>query len=94
MEGSASRRFAKTASDCALRNKSLKAIHAKLPKRQRIELVVQWQVDAQPVPPADHQLAPSDEGVLLLGDQPPGEALSPRHDLPCIQMALASRVTV
>ena len=33
----------------ALRNKSLKAIHAKLPKRQRVELVVQWQVDAQPL---------------------------------------------
>ena len=33
----------------ALRNKSLKALHAKLPKRQRVELVVQWQVDAQPL---------------------------------------------
>jgi hypothetical protein len=30
----------------SLRNKSLKAIHAKLPKRQRVELVVRWQVDA------------------------------------------------
>src|SRR5499426_3306985 len=29
-----------------LRNKSLKAIHAKLPKRQRVELVVTWQVEA------------------------------------------------
>src|ERR671931_538825 len=32
----------------ALRNKSLKAIHAKLPKRQRVELVVTWQVGEQP----------------------------------------------
>src|SRR5262247_1659636 len=30
----------------SLRHKSLKAIHAKLPKRQRVDLVVQWQVDA------------------------------------------------
>src|SRR5499427_3438579 len=29
----------------ALRNKPLKAIHAKLPKRQRVELVVVWQVE-------------------------------------------------
>ena len=29
----------------SLRNKRLKAIHAKLPKRQRVELGVQWQVD-------------------------------------------------
>jgi hypothetical protein len=33
----------------SLRNKPLKAIHAKLPKRQRIELVVQWQMDARPL---------------------------------------------
>src|SRR3989454_909420 len=33
----------------SLRNKPLKAMHAKLPKRQRVELVVQWQVDAQPL---------------------------------------------
>src|SRR5713101_2972807 len=31
----------------SLRNKPLKAIHAKLPKRQRVELVVQWQVEKQ-----------------------------------------------
>src|SRR5215510_11433767 len=30
----------------ALRNKPLKTIHAKLPKRQRVELVVTWQVEA------------------------------------------------
>jgi len=30
----------------SLRNKPLKAIHAKLPKRQRVELVVPWQVEA------------------------------------------------
>src|SRR5262250_1976751 len=30
---------------CSLRNKSLQTIHAKLPKRQRVELVVQWHVD-------------------------------------------------
>ena len=29
----------------SLRNKPLQAIHAKLPKRQRVELVVRWQVD-------------------------------------------------
>jgi len=33
----------------SLRNKPLKAMHAMLPKRQRVELVVQWQVDAQPL---------------------------------------------
>ena len=33
----------------SLRNKPLKAIHAKLPKRQRVELVVQWQVDGYPL---------------------------------------------
>ena len=33
----------------SLRHKPLKAISAKLPKRQRVELVVQWQVDAQPL---------------------------------------------
>ena len=33
----------------SLRNKPLKAIHAKLPKRQRVELVVQWQMDACPL---------------------------------------------
>jgi len=33
----------------SLRNKPLKAVHAKLPKRQRVELVVQWQVDGHPV---------------------------------------------
>ena len=33
----------------ALRNKPLKAIHAKLPKRQRVELVVEWQVEERPL---------------------------------------------
>src|SRR2546427_11188188 len=33
----------------SLRNKSLQAIHAKLPKRQRVELMVQWQVDGAPL---------------------------------------------
>jgi ribosome-associated translation inhibitor RaiA len=33
----------------ALRHKSLQTIHAKLPKRQRVELVVQWQVDGHPL---------------------------------------------
>jgi hypothetical protein len=33
----------------SLRNKPLKAIHAKLPKRQRVELVVEWQVEAHPL---------------------------------------------
>src|SRR6201988_2083004 len=33
----------------ALRNKRLQAIHAKLPKRQRVELGVQWQVDGHPL---------------------------------------------
>ena len=33
----------------SLRNKPLQVIHAKLPKRQRVELVVQWQVDECPL---------------------------------------------
>ncbi len=33
----------------ALRNKPLKAIHAKLPKRQRVELAVEWQVEERPL---------------------------------------------
>src|SRR5438552_11320772 len=34
---------------CSLRHKSLQAIHAKLPKRQRVERLVQWQVDGAPL---------------------------------------------
>ena len=33
----------------ALRNKPLKVIHAKLPKRQRVELVVVWQLEEHPL---------------------------------------------
>jgi hypothetical protein len=33
----------------SLRNKPLKAIHVKLPKRQRVELRVQWQIDGHPL---------------------------------------------
>lgn len=33
----------------SLRNKPLKVIHAKLPKRQRVELVVEWQMEAHPL---------------------------------------------
>src|SRR5215472_9767353 len=33
----------------SLRNKRLQAIHAKLPKRQRVELGVQWRVDGHPL---------------------------------------------
>jgi len=33
----------------SLRHKPLKAIHAKLPKRQRVELVVAWQVEERPL---------------------------------------------
>jgi len=33
----------------SLRNKPLKVIHAKLPKRQRVELVVAWQVEEHPL---------------------------------------------
>jgi len=33
----------------SLRNKPLKAIHAKLPKRQRVELGVRWEVDDHPL---------------------------------------------
>src|SRR5438067_4723216 len=33
----------------SLRNKSLKAIHAKLPKRHRVELVVEWQLEEHPL---------------------------------------------
>src|SRR2546428_8634130 len=33
----------------SLRNKPLQAIHAKLPKRQRVELLVRWSVDGAPL---------------------------------------------
>jgi len=33
----------------SLRNKALQTIHAKLPKRQRVELLVQWHVDGAPL---------------------------------------------
>ena len=33
----------------SLRNKALQSIHAKLPKRQRVELVVRWHVEGQPL---------------------------------------------
>src|SRR5438309_5454040 len=33
----------------SLRNKSLQTIYAKLPKRQRVELGVQWQIDGAPL---------------------------------------------
>src|SRR2546421_9446963 len=33
---------------CSLRNKPLQAIHAQLPKRQRVDLVVQWQGGGHP----------------------------------------------
>src|SRR5262249_23909007 len=33
----------------SLRNKPLQVIHAKLPKRQRVERVVRWQVDGRPL---------------------------------------------
>src|SRR2546427_7546618 len=33
----------------SLRNKDLKAIHHRLPKRQRVELVVSWQIDGAPL---------------------------------------------
>ena len=33
----------------SLRNQPLQAIHAKLPKRQRVELVVRWQMDRLPL---------------------------------------------
>src|SRR5881409_872930 len=33
----------------SLRNKPLQTIHAKLPKRQRVELLVQWHVDGGPL---------------------------------------------
>src|SRR4029450_835232 len=33
----------------SLRNKPLKAIHVKLPKRQRVELLVRWDVDGAPL---------------------------------------------
>jgi hypothetical protein len=34
---------------CSLRNKALQTIHTKLPKRQRVELVVRWHVDGEPL---------------------------------------------
>src|SRR6266853_759116 len=33
----------------SLRNKAFQTIHAKLPKRQRVQLLVQWQVDGAPL---------------------------------------------
>jgi len=33
----------------SLRNKALQSLHAKLPKRQRVELVVRWHVEGQPL---------------------------------------------
>src|SRR5438445_6839037 len=33
----------------SLRNKALQTIHAKLPKRQRVELLVQWHMDGAPL---------------------------------------------
>jgi hypothetical protein len=33
----------------SLRNKALRSIHAKLPKRQRVERVVRWHVEGQPL---------------------------------------------
>lgn len=33
----------------SLRNKPLQAIHGRLPKRQRVELVVEWQVEGKPL---------------------------------------------
>jgi len=33
----------------SLRNKRLKTIHTKLPKRHRVELGIQWQVDGHPL---------------------------------------------
>ena len=78
----------------ALRNKPLKAIHAKLPKRQRVELVVEWQVEERPLRLRLLISWNRQTKDLLPGDQPPGAALSPRYDLSRLQMALASRVTV
>ena len=79
----------------SLRNKPLKAIHAKLPKRQRVELVVEWQVEAHPL---RLRLLISwnrqtKEFCYLLTNLP-ATALSPRHDLSRLQMALASGITV
>src|SRR6266849_2981605 len=34
---------------CSLRNKALQTLHATLPKRQRVELLVQWHVDGVPL---------------------------------------------
>src|SRR3989454_6774322 len=34
---------------CSLRNKALQTLHATLPKRQRVELLVQWHVDGAPL---------------------------------------------
>ncbi len=54
----------------SLRNKQFKAIDAKLPKRQRVELGVQWQIDGQPlVPAADPQLELAYQELLLFSDE-------------------------
>ena len=73
----------------SLRHKPLKAIHAKLPKRQRVD---SWWNRWRSIPSASvcSSAGLPDEGVLLPVDQPAGAALSPRHDLSRLQMALAS----
>ena len=79
----------------SLRNKPLKASHAKLPKRQRggtRGAVARGRGPAVSAP--DDQLEPPDEGVLLRADQPGVPALPARHDLPGIYMEMASGVAV
>ena len=79
----------------SLRNKPLKAIHASFSKRQRVELVVEWQVETHPL-----RLrlliswnCQTKEFCYLLTNLL-AQRYPPRHDLSRLQMALASGVTV
>ena len=65
----------------ALRNKPLKVIHATPQASPGRTGGGMAGGGASPPPPSAHQLEPPDEGVLLLVDEPPCDALSPRHDL-------------
>src|SRR5204863_405102 len=69
----------------SLRNEPLQTIHAQLPIRQRVELVVQWQVEGQPLCLrlilSWHRRTKS-FCYLLTNLAPP--ALPARHDLPRI----------
>ena len=79
----------------SLRNKPLQTIHAKLPKRQRVELVVQWHVDgASPVSASHLQLESTHQEFLLFPDEPAISTVPLGGDLSGLQMEMASGVAV